>query len=190
MSNPFASLSHSLTLPTGLNPPGSRKAQFARVGDFQSSSKIIWLPEKWHLVAYCEKKNSGDIPNSTRCSFQCSYHPAALAEPRGTLMDPGGTLVEPLCNLTSGPPQTTPEPIWAETPKLSAVGEKKRCGFVIGFLIFGFVWVFSFLVFRPGQCKSHAFYTSPSTSAASFSTSPACPAIPSINKSWVTKSKK
>ena len=27
-------------------------------------------------------------------------------------------------NLTSGPPRTTPEPIWAETPKLSAVGEK------------------------------------------------------------------
>ena len=34
--------------------------------------------------------------------------------------------MEPSWNLTSGPPRTTPEPIWAETPKLSAVGEK--CG--------------------------------------------------------------
>ena len=32
--------------------------------------------------------------------------------------------MEPSWNLTSGPPRTTPEPIWAETPKLSAVGEK------------------------------------------------------------------
>ena len=37
----------------------------------------------------------------------------------------GGTLVEPSWNLTSRPPRTTPEPIWAETPKLSAVGELK-----------------------------------------------------------------
>ena len=49
--------------------------------------------------------SSGDIPNS--------------------MWNPGGTLVEPSWNLTSGPPRTTPEPIWAETPKLSAVGEKK-----------------------------------------------------------------
>ena len=33
-------------------------------------------------------------------------------------------------NLTSGPPRTTPEPIWAETPKLSAVGEKKKACFL------------------------------------------------------------
>ena len=32
--------------------------------------------------------------------------------------------MQPSWNLTSAPPQTTPEPIWAETPKLSAVGEK------------------------------------------------------------------
>ena len=43
-----------------------------------------------------------------------------------TSRNPGGTLVEPSWNLTSGPPRTTPEPIWAETPKLSAVGEKTR----------------------------------------------------------------
>ena len=33
--------------------------------------------------------------------------------------------MEPLWNLTSGPPRTIPEPILAETPKLSAVGEKR-----------------------------------------------------------------
>ena len=45
--------------------------------------------------------------------------------PCGTLLkEPAGTLVEPWWNLTSGLPRTTPEPIWAETPKLSAVGEK------------------------------------------------------------------
>ena len=38
----------------------------------------------------------------------------------------GGTLAQPSRNLTSGPPRTTPEPIWAETPKLSAVGEKSK----------------------------------------------------------------
>ena len=75
-------------------------------------------------------------------------HPAALAEPGGTVVEPswnlrgttpdrwnpGGTLVEPWWNpdagepwwnLSSGSPRTTPEPIWAETPKLSAVGGKK-----------------------------------------------------------------
>ena len=36
----------------------------------------------------------------------------------------GGTLVEPSWNLTSGPPRTTPEPISAETSKLSAAGVK------------------------------------------------------------------
>ena len=61
--------------------------------------------------------------------------------PGGTLVEPwwnpgetwwnlGGTLVEPLVepwwNLSSGSPRTTPEPIWAETPKLSAVGGKKQ----------------------------------------------------------------
>ena len=43
--------------------------------------------------------------------------------PRGTLVEP---LVEPWWNLSSGSPRTTPEPIWAETPKLSAVREKKK----------------------------------------------------------------
>ena len=36
--------------------------------------------------------------------------------------------MEPSWNLASGPPRTTPEPIWAETPKLSAVGGKKNAG--------------------------------------------------------------
>ena len=79
----------------------------------------------------------GTLPQTT------PEHPA-LAELGGTLVEPwwnpggtlvepwsspGGTLVEPLVepwwNLSSGSPRTTPEPIWAETPKLSAVGEKK-----------------------------------------------------------------
>ena len=46
----------------------------------------------------------------------------------------GGTFVEPSWNLTSGPPRITPEPIWAETPKHSAVGEKQtkeqRTGYI------------------------------------------------------------
>ena len=54
--------------------------------------------------------------------------------PGGTLVEPwwnpGGTLVEPLVepwwNLSSGSPRTTSEPIWAETPKLSAVGDKEK----------------------------------------------------------------
>ena len=60
--------------------------------------------------------------------------------PGGTLVErwwnPGGTLVEPLVepwwNLSSGSPRTTPEPIWAETPKLSAVGEKHHSSYHTG----------------------------------------------------------
>ena len=50
--------------------------------------------------------------------------------PGGTLVEPwwNPALVEPWWNLSSGSPRTTPEPIWAETPKLSAVGGKRRCG--------------------------------------------------------------
>ena len=50
--------------------------------------------------------NSGDIPNSMRCAL-CSHHPAALAEPRGTL---GGTLVEPSWNPRGTSPQARPGP--------------------------------------------------------------------------------
>ena len=69
-----------------------------------------------------------------------------LAEPRGTLVEPwwnpGGPLVEPWWNprgtlvepswnprgtlITSGPPRTTPEPIWAETPKLQLLGNNNK----------------------------------------------------------------
>ena len=34
--------------------------------------------------------------------------------------------MEPSWNLTFGPPRSTPEPIWAETPKISAVGENRK----------------------------------------------------------------
>ena len=50
------------------------------------------------------KISSGDIPNSKPGSLSCSHHPAALAEPGGTLVEPwwnpGGTLVEPSWNLS------------------------------------------------------------------------------------------
>ena len=39
----------------------------------------------------------------------------------GTLVEPWWNRVEPYLRQ----PRTTPEPIWAETPKLSAVGEKQ-----------------------------------------------------------------
>ena len=40
------------------------------------------------------------------------------------MLAPPRSPVEPSWNLISGPPRTTPEPIWAETPKPSAVEEK------------------------------------------------------------------
>ena len=61
-------------------------------------------------------------PSWNPCGILPQNHPG----PPRTLAEPGGTLVEPSWTLTSGPPRTTPEPIWAETPKLSAVrGEKQ-----------------------------------------------------------------
>ena len=74
-----------------------------------------------------------------------------------------------------------------------------RIYFGMCFFVF-FLGCFSFFVrarkkmsyFTAFSREIEAFYTSPSTSPASFSTSPACPSnIPSItNKSWVTKSQK
>ena len=105
-----------------------------RIGD--GGHQLLQVEVHRHLGRPKKQISSGDIPNSMRGSFQCSHHPA---EPRGTLVEPwsnpgrtlvepwwncGGTLVEPSWNLTSGPLRTTPGPIWAETPKLSAVGEK------------------------------------------------------------------
>ena len=57
-----------------------------------------------------------------RTTPQPSHHPAALAEPRGTL-------VEPWWNPRGTLPQGRPA-IWSETPKLSAVGEKQFNPFV------------------------------------------------------------
>ena len=61
-----------------------------------------------------------------QCSFECSHHPAALAEPRGALVEPWwnprGMLVEPY--LRAAPDH--PGAIWAETRKLSAVGRNKQ----------------------------------------------------------------
>ena len=66
-------------------------------------------------------------PTACGCSF---FTPQPLQNPVEPLWKSRGTLV--LWNLASGPPRTTPEPIWAETPKLSAVGEK---GFQIASLL-------------------------------------------------------
>ena len=66
-------------------------------------------PQSFQLLGDNIKISSGDIPNSMRCS--CSVL-ALPRKPRRTSW-----------NLASGPPRTTPEPIWTETPKLSAVGE-------------------------------------------------------------------
>ena len=59
--------------------------------------------------------SSGDIPNSTRSPCRTSWNPSGtLVEP---WWNPGGIFVEPYLRAA----RTTPEPIWAETPKLSAV---------------------------------------------------------------------
>ena len=47
----------------------------------------------------------------------------------GALAEPHGTLVEPWNPRETLPqPRTTLEPVWAETPKLEAVGEKNKFG--------------------------------------------------------------
>ena len=66
-----------------------------------------------------KKISSGDIPNSMRCSF---YTP----QPRRTWWNPGGNVVEPCGTLVEPYLRAAPDPIWAETPKLAAVGEKKQ----------------------------------------------------------------
>ena len=72
----------------------------------------------WHVH---QEISSGAIPTahgalfSARTTLQVSRNLGGW--------NPRGTHIEPSWNLTSGPLRTTPEPIWAETPKLSAVGE-------------------------------------------------------------------
>ena len=84
-----------------------------------------------------QKISSGDIPNSTRSRrtrgtvLEPQWNPGGTPvepwwNPGGTLVEnwwkTGGTLVEPYLRG----PRTTPKPTWAETPKLSAVGEEKK----------------------------------------------------------------
>ena len=97
-------------------------------------------PAAWNFGGTLAEPSSNPQPSKKTLPQTTPDHPA-LAEPGGTLVEPwwnpggtlvepwwnpGGTLVEPWWNLSSGSPRTTPEPIWAETPKLSAVGEKKE----------------------------------------------------------------
>ena len=82
-----------------------------------------------------EKHRSFDsIP--TQICLKIGPRPSPPPKEKAQVISPtacGETLVEPSWNLTSGPPRTTPEPIWAETPKLSAVGKNKAFGFPFGF---------------------------------------------------------
>ena len=66
---------------------------------------------------------------------RCSFSARTTQQPSQILVEhwwnPGGSLVEASWNLTSGLPRTTPEPIWAETPKLSGWGMKLGMAFGI-----------------------------------------------------------
>ena len=100
-------------------------------------------------------QNSGGTLVEPSSNHLTSNHPGPPCSPGGTLVEPylkpprpprslvepwrnprepssnpqpSKKLVEPWWNLSSGSPRTTPEPIWAETPKLSAVGEKLTAG--------------------------------------------------------------
>ena len=80
-----------------------------------------------HIVYKSQrKKKEALVISRTACGelFWPSQNFVESSNPDGTLVEPSwnprGTLVEPYL----GAAQTTPEPIWAQTPKLSAVGEK------------------------------------------------------------------
>ena len=75
------------------------------------------------------KKKKAQVISPTACGALLVLAPRIS---RKTSWNPRGTLVEPSWNLTSGPPRTTPQPIWAETPKLSAVGEKRIKAMIAG----------------------------------------------------------
>ena len=49
--------------------------------------KMGQLSAQWVPPRFGKKISSGDIPACVAL-FQCSHHPAALAEPRGTLVEP------------------------------------------------------------------------------------------------------
>ena len=118
-----------LIFPISRQPPVSRmvclvkpRSEWSRLIDELGVARNVpkWNPGKWksrlqpEMIFPPQKK--AQVISPTACGGD---QPAALAEPRRTL-------VEPSWNLTSGSPWTTPEPIWTETPKLSAVGEKRK----------------------------------------------------------------
>ena len=67
-----------------------------------------------------KKKKEAQVTSPTACGALFSAR--TTPQPSQNLVEPwwspGRTLVEPSWNLTSRPPRTTPELIWAETPKL------------------------------------------------------------------------
>ena len=123
--NPFENLVESSWNLTSNHPAALAEPGGTVVEPWWNSDKILM------------KSSRGTTPQTT------PDHPAALVDggtlvepyPGGTLVEPwwnpgaalvepwwnpGGTLVEPWLRVA----RTTPEPIWAKTPKLSAVGEK------------------------------------------------------------------
>ena len=73
------------------------KGRVAKCG-FPGSFSSTPPPNKKHQIS------SGEIPNSMRCSFQCSHHPSALVEPSWN------HLVEPWWNPSGTLPQGRPGP--------------------------------------------------------------------------------
>ena len=75
-----------------------------------------------------KRKNTKQTQVISLTACRALFSARTTPQPSQNLVEPwrnfGGNLMEPSWKLTSGPPRTPPEPIWAETPKLSPVGEK------------------------------------------------------------------
>ena len=104
-------------------PPGSKSSGSNPVNEEKQTRQGTHC---FHLVE--AEKVKAQVISPTACGALCSAR--TTPQPSQNLVEPwwnpAGNLVEPSWNLTSGPPRTTPEPIWAETQKLSAVGGKIR----------------------------------------------------------------
>ena len=106
-------------------------------GDIRNSITPVWVPQMRKVHRYTPAEVLSDsapvepswTPRGTTLEPLQNPRrilvPGAFAEPAQPSQNPRGTLARTLRNLTSEVTQTktTPEPIWAETPSLSA-GEK------------------------------------------------------------------
>ena len=70
------------------------------------------------------KKDQVISPTACGALFSARATPQQILVERS--WNPGGTLVEPSWNLTSGPPRTTPQPIWAETQSFQLLGKNNK----------------------------------------------------------------